>query len=478
MNSQALSPQRKFKKTGLLRHIRSAHNDALNQSAPVTLTISTNGRTPMSPLEDAFGSPFFNAVGPKSGIWQQRWDNVCNLHGKMNDLPSGTASRKFVHTLADEIEHLTKSTYPSERVLTFAAVILQRDKNVRKTKDVLRLLDRRLKLWTDERFEELITESIKADKSLRNAGNRKRDDQDTKTFTRLIREALNWLLTKDTYKVLNPDAEVDPSGKTVSYVLTEKHPPPTTPDHDLFTLPRNDTELPPLLEVDITSDHVETVARKLHGGGGPTGSTAENWRDFLLRYGQASALLREAVVQLTMKLSNETVPRSQIQALMSSRLVALDKCPCMRPIGIGECLRRILSKCMIEATSSEVTEACGQLQLCSGLSSGIEGAVHAMKDAFQKECHPRSNWGMLLVDANNAFNAVNRQLELWQARIHWPHCARFLYNTYNGHAELVFRDSGTRLYMPLYALATLPIINKLKSENTVTQCWYADDSSA
>jgi hypothetical protein len=145
---------------------------------------------------------------------------------------------------------------------------------------------------------------------------------------------------------------------------------------------------------------------------------------------------------------------------------------------------------MILATGSEVTEACAQSQLCSGLSCGIEGAIHAMHDLFQKECEPGSSWGMLLVDANNAFNSVNRQLALWQARIHWPHCARFLFNTYNGHAELVIRDSNMRLYseegvtqgdplaMPLYALATLPIINKLKSEQTITQCWYADDSSA
>ncbi|XP_073943692.1 uncharacterized protein [Choristoneura fumiferana] len=32
---------------------------------------------------------------------------------------------------------------------------------------------------------------------------------------------------------------------------------------------------------------------------------------------------------------------------------------CVRPIGIGECLRRILSKYMILATGSEVTEAAG-----------------------------------------------------------------------------------------------------------------------
>lgn len=39
------------------------------------------------------------------------------------------------------------------------------------------------------------------------------------------------------------------------------------------------------------------------------------------------------------------------------------------PIGIGECLRRILSQC--EVTGSDVTEV--ELQLCNGIRDGIDG---------------------------------------------------------------------------------------------------------
>lgn len=482
---------RTFKVNGLQRHIRAAHSE--NTSPGFTQTIPTTF------LEEAFGSPFSNRIGSKTDIWQKRWEKVCTLHGKLYDLPSNTVSRRFIHKLAEEIGHLVKSDYPSERTLIYVAVMLQREKNVKQAKDITRLLDRRQNLWAEDNFDILITEAMKADHSLHNSYNRKNyndnNDYVTKNFTRLIqrgktREALNWLLTKDTSKILKPEDEIDVTGKTVMDVLQEKHPLGSIPDSSLFTLPDGLPELTPLLEVDITSEHVESVARKLHGGGGPTGTTSDNWKDYLLRFGEASLHLRTAVAQLTMHLNNNFVPWNQIQALMSSRLVALDKCPGVRPIGIGECLRRILSKCMILVTGSEVTEACAQSQLCSGLSSGIEGAIHAMNDLFQKKCQPRSNWGMLLVDANNAFNSMNRQLALWQARIYWPHCARFLYNTYNGHAELVIRDSDMRLYskegvtqgdplaMPLYALATLPIINKLKKEQAITQCWYADDSSA
>lgn len=112
-----------------------------------------------------------------------------------------------------------------------------------------------------------------------------------------------------------------------------------------------------------------------------------------------------------------------------------------------------------------------------------------MSTLYQENSAPRSQWGLLLVDAKNAFNAMNRIGALWQARIHWPRCAKFLYNTYKGHAELVFRGSEEKLHsregvtqgdplaMLLYGISTLPLIDVLQDPQ-LTQCWYADDSSA
>uniref|UniRef100_A0A8D8XEY0 Reverse transcriptase n=1 Tax=Cacopsylla melanoneura TaxID=428564 RepID=A0A8D8XEY0_9HEMI len=103
-----------------------------------------------------------------------------------------------------------------------------------------------------------------------------------------------------------------------------------------------------------------------------------------------------------------------IHALMSCRLIALEKNPGVRPIGIGECLTRILSECIIEVSKHDVKEVCQADQLCSGLNSGIEGAVRAMSQVFESKCLPNSKWGLLVMDAKNAFNVANRQLALWQ----------------------------------------------------------------
>ena len=81
------------------------------------------------------------------------------------------------------------------------------------------------------------------------------------------------------------------------------------------------------------------------------------------------------MAELARHISNSIVEWTDIRALMASFLIALDKCPGIRPIGIDEDPRRILVKVLALATRFEVEEAFGVSQLCFGLEVGIEGAV-------------------------------------------------------------------------------------------------------
>ena len=58
--------------------------------------------------------------------------------------------------------------------------------------------------------------------------------------------------------------------------------------------------------------------------------------------------------------------------------VPLDKWPGFCPVGIGETLHRALAKLIMRAAGYQAKTACGNLQLCSGLEAGIEGATHAV----------------------------------------------------------------------------------------------------
>ena len=50
----------------------------------------------------------------------------------------------------------------------------------------------------------------------------------------------------------------------------------------------------------------------------------------------------------------------------------------MRPVGIGETLRRSIDKFIMRAAGDQAKTLCGSLQMCSGLEAGIEGAIHAV----------------------------------------------------------------------------------------------------
>jgi hypothetical protein len=251
--------------------------------------------------------------------------------------------------------------------------------------------------------------------------------------------------------------------------------------------------LPDFVDLDITEDVVEQVARRLSGSAGPGGSDAQAIQHWLLRFGGASGELRRAVAGLVEWMANDFPPWAAYRALKAGRLIALDKCPGVRPVGIGEVWNRLNAKCVLLVSLDEAKEACGVDQLCSGLEAGIEGAIHAMRLLWQSHS-AEEEWGFLLVDARNAFNEGNRMVMLWTVRHKWPSGARFTFNCYRhwsalvvrfpqGHAYTIFSREGVTqgdpLAMVAYGLLLLPLIRDLKRElPDVNQPWYADDSGA
>ena len=86
--------------------------------------------------------------------------------------------------------------------------------------------------------------------------------------------------------------------------------------------------------------------------------------------------LRVVVSSLSDCMDNSSPPWAAYCALMACRLVVLNKRTGVRPVGIGETLRRALAKLVMRASWDQAKTACGNLQICAGLEASIEGATH------------------------------------------------------------------------------------------------------
>eukprot|EP00978_Attheya_sp_CCMP212_P001429 scaffold3002_cov64-Attheya_sp.AAC.2 len=181
------------------------------------------------------------------------------------------------------------------------------------------------------------------------------------------------------------------------------------------------------------------------------------------------------------------------RAMLACRLLALNKWPGIRPIGIVEVWQRLSTKVVLEVTVNAAKARCGDSQLCVSLEAGVEGGIHAMRHIWEED-KMEEEWGFLLVDARNAFNEGNRIAMLWTVRHIWPSGARFLFNVYRHWSTLIIRGvdgkalgilsregvtQGDPIAMVAYGLMMLPLIKQLKREHPdVSQPWYADDAGA
>ena len=158
--------------------------------------------------------------------------------------------------------------------------------------------------------------------------------------------------------------------------------------------------------------------------GGPSGVDMNGFRRILAckSFKQSSLRLCEAIATMIRTLCTQYIDPTTIEPLVASRLIPLDKGEgAVRPIRVGEVIRRICGKCVMMVAKKDVVEASGSLQLCAGQKSGSEAAIHAMHAIFEAD----DTDAVLLIDASNAFNALNRAAALHNIRVLCPVIAAY-----------------------------------------------------
>ena len=169
------------------------------------------------------------------------------------------------------------------------------------------------------------------------------------------------------------------------------------------------------------------------GSAGPLSLDADGWRRILMsgNFGTSEEDLSKAIAGMTKRLRQDNTVK-HLEAILACRLIRLDKQPGVRPIGIGELLRRVVGKIVMKLLKRDVLKARGSLRLCAGQDAGSKAAIHAVYEMLNKE----STEAVLMVDASNAFNAINREAFLHNKKILCPSLSTYVNNCYSSLTDL------------------------------------------
>ena len=220
-------------------------------------------------------------------------------------------------------------------------------------------------------------------------------------------------------------------------ILKQKHPVPSDLNEEVL-LRGEKPSVYPVVFKDIDENMVKETALKTKGGSGPSGLDANGWRKILVSksYWTINADLRRAfanVIKKTEKLPVDiTKDETPLEVFLACRLIPLDKNVGLQPNEEGEVVQRIAGKVVMKVVKEDIEKAAGCLQLCASQEAGCQAAIHGMHKIFEFN----QTETILIVDAGNAFNSINRKALLHNTEHFCPTMVPFLYNCYVISARL------------------------------------------
>ena len=403
-------------------------------------------------------------------------------------LPSGQQGRKVITLLSEWLSfYNNNTTYQGIALKVFMVVpviMLQKPSTKSKARDHVNALSRRMDLWQAGELIELLREGKIIQSKLASA-KRKSPKDISQIFSRLM------LLGKVSaaLKFLNESSQngVIPTSPEVIDLLKEKHPPAEPIQHGSLIQGPLYNKVDSIHFAVIDEQAILKAAMQTKGSCGPSHVDSDQYRRMLCssHFKTEGKELREQMAIFARKLAIENLDPAPLEPYTSCRLIPLNKNPGVRPIGVGEVLRRIIGKTIAWSLREEVQEAAGPLQVASGIKGGAEAAIHAMSDIF----HAEATDAVILVDASNAFNRLNRMAALHNIRYICHPFSQAIINTYRVPARLFITGGGEikslegttqgdPLAMQFYALGMNPLTLFLSTHvHEVKQVWLADDAT-
>ena len=112
----------------------------------------------------------------------------------------------------------------------------------------------------------------------------------------------------------------------------------------------------------------------------------------------------------------------------------------LRPIAVGEVLRRLVSKSLSTVLRQEAGQVLSPHQLGVAVKSGCEAIVHSVSRVLEDPNSDPNDCWTLLIDFSNAFNTIDRSSMLQEIRARIPSLSSWLECCYGGRPHLHLED--------------------------------------
>lgn len=426
-------------------------------------------------------------------LFKSIYEELVHWRKDLFKLPSGAAGKRYLQMKTQLIESWCEGKQPVcevalKIVMVMPGILLQKPCKKTTAKQHTEYLNKRLNLWESGDFDTLLREARGIQERMKKNKHKFQDpDHINRIFTRhmlqgKVHAALRVLqkssasgiaeMSEDTMRELEKLHPIAEQAAGITLIGGE--------------IPYFD----PVIFSNIDEASISKAALKTRGAAGPSGLDADGWRRMLVskNFGKTGKDLRSALARMTRILCTQDIQinesENNLEAFIACRLIPLEKQPTgIRPIGIGEVLRRIVGKAVVGEIKDDIMESAGNLQLCAGQKAGCEAAAHAMREIFEEA----STDAVLFVDASNAFNSMNRQALLHNIQYLCPAMSTYLRNCYKTAARLFVSGGreissaegttqGDPLAMQGYGVGIMPLLSLLKAENPdVKHLAYADD---
>ena len=169
----------------------------------------------------------------------------------------------------------------------------------------------------------------------------------------------------------------DGGSHSVLEELKNKHPicQPASSTTTMVDTVGEPEDIHPIVYDCLDATMIRSATLRTTGAAGPSGIDAKGWRRLCTSFNTASKDLCHSLALMARCLSTTYVDPAGLSPFLACRLIALDKNPGVRPIGVCETARRIIAKAILLITR-------GIFRMLLAPSISVPGSVPGPKPWF------------------------------------------------------------------------------------------------